>query len=384
MGNSFLPPVRYGMVGGGRGAFIGAVHRIAAAMDGHFRLVAGALSSDPERAKASGMDLGLNPDRIYASYEEMAESESKRQDGIDAVVIVTPNHMHAPPAMKFLQSGFHVICDKPLTATLSEAEQLAETAASAGKVFVLTHNYSGYPMVREARERIRQGDIGEIRLVHAEYPQDWLAEPLEHTGNKQAEWRTDPSRSGPAGCLGDIGTHAFQLLRFVTELRVASVSAELSTFVQGRRVDDNVQAMLRFENGARGMIWASQVAPGNENGLKLRVYGEKGGLEWIQADPTYLWHSPLGGNRQLITRGGAGAGPAAARVTRIPAGHPEGYLEAFATIYSEAAAAIRARDAGMPVPEAVLVPGIDDGLEGMRFIAACIESSSADSAWVRL
>ena len=384
MGNSFLPPVRYGMVGGGRGAFIGAVHRIAAAMDGHFRLVAGALSSDPERAKASGMDLGLNPDRIYASYEEMAESESKRQDGIDAVVIVTPNHMHAPPAMKFLQSGFHVICDKPLTATLSEAEQLAETAASAGKVFVLTHNYSGYPMVREARERIRQGDIGEIRLVHAEYPQDWLAEPLEHTGNKQAEWRTDPSRSGPAGCLGDIGTHAFQLLRFVTGLRVASVSAELSTFVQGRRVDDNVQAMLRFENGARGMIWASQVAPGNENGLKLRVYGEKGGLEWVQADPTYLWHSPLGGNRQLITRGGAGAGPAAARVTRIPAGHPEGYLEAFATIYSEAAAAIRARDAGMPVPEAVLVPGIDDGLEGMRFIAACIESSSADSAWVRL
>ena len=236
------------------------------------------------------MDLGLNPDRIYASYEEMAESESKRQDGIDAVVIVTPNHMHAPPAMKFLQSGFHVICDKPLTATLSEAAQLAETAASAGKVFVLTHNYSGYPMVREARERIRQGDIGEIRLVHAEYPQDWLAEPLEHTGNKQAEWRTDPSRSGPAGCLGDIGTHAFQLLRFVTGLRVASVSAELSTFVQGRRVDDNVQAMLRFENGARGMIWASQVAPGNENGLKLRVYGEKGGLEWIQADPTYLWH----------------------------------------------------------------------------------------------
>ena len=384
MGNSFLPPVRYGMVGGGRGAFIGAVHRIAAAMDGHFRLVAGALSSDPERAKASGMDLGLNPGRIYASYEEMAESESKRQDGIDAVVIVTPNHMHAPPAMKFLQSGFHVICDKPLTATLSEAERLAKTAASAGKVFVLTHNYSGYPMVREARERVRQGDIGEIRLVHAEYPQDWLAEPLEHTGNKQAEWRTDPSRSGPAGCLGDIGTHAFQLLRFVTELRVASVSAELSTFVQGRRVDDNVQAMLRFENGARGMIWASQVAPGNENGLKLRVYGEKGGLEWVQADPTYLWHSPLGGNRQLITRGGAGAGPAAARVTRIPAGHPEGYLEAFATIYSEAAAAIRARDAGMPVPEAVLVPGIDDGLEGMRFIAACIESSSADSAWVRL
>ena len=384
MGNSFLPPVRYGMVGGGRGAFIGAVHRIAAAMDGNFRLVAGALSSDPERAKASGMDLGLNPDRIYASYEEMADSESKRQDGIDAVVIVTPNHMHAPPAMKFLQSGFHVICDKPLTATLSEAERLAETAASAGKVFVLTHNYSGYPMVREARERIQQGDIGEIRLVHAEYPQDWLAEPLEHAGNKQAEWRTDPSRSGPAGCLGDIGTHAFQLLRFVTGLRAASVSAELSTFVQDRRVDDNVQAMLRFENGARGMIWASQVAPGNENGLKLRVYGEKGGLEWIQADPTYLWHSPLGGNRQLITRGGAGAGPAAARVTRIPAGHPEGYLEAFATIYSEAAAAMRARDAGMPVPEEVLVPCIDDGLEGMRFIAACIESSSADSAWVRL
>lgn len=384
MANSFLPPIRYGMVGGGRGAFIGAVHRIAAAMDGHFCLVAGALSSDPERAKASGADLGLNPDRIYASYEEMAESESNRQDGIEAVVIVTPNHMHAPPAIRFLQNGIHVICDKPLTAALGEAEQLSEIVASAGKVFVLTHNYSGYPMVREARERVRRGEIGAIRLVHAEYAQDWLAEPLERTGNKQAGWRTDPAQSGPAGCLGDIGTHAFQLLRFVTGLRVASISAELSTFVQGRRVDDNAQAMLRFENGARGTIWASQVAPGNENGLKLRVYGEKGGLEWTQSDPTYLWHSPLGGNRQLITRGGAGVGAAAARVTRIPAGHPEGYLEAFATIYSEAAAVIRANDGGAPVPEGVLVPGIEDGLEGMRFIAACIESSSANSAWVRL
>lgn len=384
MANSYLPPIRYGMVGGGRGAFIGAVHRIAAAMDGHFRLVAGALSSDPERAKASGEDLGLNPDRIYASYEEMAESESKRQDGIEAVVIVTPNHMHAPPAIKFLQTGIHVICDKPLTATLGEAEQLSEIVASAGKVFVLTHNYSGYPMVREARERVQIGEIGAIRLVHAEYAQDWLAEPLESTGNKQAGWRTDPAQSGPAGCLGDIGTHAFQLLRFVTGLRVASISAELSTFVQDRRVDDNAQAMLRFENGARGTIWASQVAPGNENGLKLRVYGEKGGLEWTQSDPTYLWHSPLGGNRQLITRGGTGVGPAATRVTRIPAGHPEGYLEAFATIYSEAAAVIRACDGDAPVPEGVLVPGIEDGLEGMRFIAACIESSSTDSAWVRL
>lgn len=384
MSGDFSPPIRYGMVGGGRGAFIGAVHRIAAAMDGGFELAAGALSSNPERSAQSARDIGLPPDRSYPDYRSMAEAESARPDGIQAAVIVTPNHMHAPCAAAFLEAGIHVICDKPLTATLDEAERLAETVSASGKVFVLTHNYSGHPMVREARERVRSGELGRIRVVHAEYVQDWLADPLEETGHKQAEWRTDPARSGPAGCLGDIGTHAYQLLRFVTGIRVDSLSAELSTFVAGRRVDDNAQAMLRFENGARGTIWASQVAPGNENGPTLRVYGEKGGLEWAQADPNYLWFTPLGEPKRLITRGGSGAGRAAERVTRVPAGHPEGYLEAFATIYSEAAKAIRAHDAGKPVPPEVLVPGIEDGLEGMRFVAACIESSSKDSAWVRL
>lgn len=383
MSGDYRPPIRYGMVGGGKGAFIGAVHRIAAAMDGCFELVAGALSSDPERAMQSGRDIGLPPDRTYPDYRSMAEAESARADGIEAAVIVTPNHMHAPCASAFLEAGIHVICDKPMTATLDEAERLAETVSASGKFFVLTHNYCGHPMIREARERVLSYGLGDIRVVQAEYAQDWLADPLEEMGHKQAEWRTDPARSGPAGCLGDIGTHAYQLLRFVTGLRVDSLSAELSTFVEGRRVDDNAQAMLRFKNGARGTVWASQVAPGNENGLKLRVYGENGGLEWAQADPNYLWYTRLGEPKQLITRGGAGAGRAAARVTRVPPGHPEGYLEAFATIYSEAAKAIRAQKEGVLEPRDILLPGIDDGLDGMRFVAACIESSSKDSAWVQ-
>lgn len=384
MSGDFSPPIRYGMVGGGRGAFIGAVHRIAAAMDGCFELVAGALSSEPERAMQSGRDIGLPPERTYPDYRSMAEAESARPDGIEAAVIVTPNHMHAPCAAAFLEAGIHVICDKPMTATLDEAERLAETVSASGKFFILTHNYCGHPMIREARERVRSYELGDIRVVQAEYAQEWLADPLEEMGHKQAEWRTDPARSGPAGCLGDIGTHAYHLLRFVTGLRVESLSAELSTFVEGRRVDDNAQAMLRFKKGARGTIWASQVAPGNENGLRLRVYGTSGGIEWAQADPNYLWYTRLGEPKQLITRGGAGAGRAAARVTRVPPGHPEGYLEAFATIYSEAALAIRAQKEGVLEPREILLPGIDDGLDGMRFVAACIESSSKDSAWVQL
>lgn len=383
MSGDFSPPIRYGMVGGGKGAFIGAVHRIAAAMDGCFELVAGALSSEPERAMQSGRDIGLPPDRTYPDYRSMAEAESARPDGIEAAVIVTPNHMHAPCATAFLEAGIHVICDKPMTATLDEAERLAETVSASGKFFILTHNYCGHPMIREARERVRSYELGDIRVVQAEYAQDWLADPLEEMGHKQAEWRTDPARSGPAGCLGDIGTHAYHLLRFVTGLRVDSLSAELSTFVEGRRVDDNAQAMLRFKKGARGTIWASQVAPGNENGLRLRVYGTRGGIEWAQADPNYLWYTRLGEPKQLITRGGAGSGRAAERVTRVPPGHPEGYLEAFATIYSEAALAIRAQKEGVLEPREILLPGIDDGLDGMRFVAACIESSSKDSAWVQ-
>ena len=381
-------PIRLGMVGGGQGAFIGAVHRMAARLDGHFALVTGALSSDPERAKASGAELGIDPDRSYGSFYEMAEKEAARLDGIEAVSIVTPNYMHYPAAKTFLEAGINVICDKPLTSSLDDAKALVETVKKSGKLFVLTHNYSGYPMIRQARQMVGEGRLGDIILVQAEYPQDWLAEPVEQTGNKQASWRTDPTRSGAGGATGDIGTHAYQLVTFVTGLRAESVAADLDRFVAGRQLDDNAHVMLRFAERdgkrAKGMIWVSQVAPGNENGLKLRVYGTKGGLEWVQADPNYLWFTPLGEPKRLLTRGGAGAGPAAAAVTRIPGGHPEGYLEAFATLYTEAAGAIRALQSGASVSGELMLPTAEDGLEGMRFIHACVRSSQDDAAWTRL
>ncbi|WP_417684112.1 Gfo/Idh/MocA family protein [Roseibium sp.] len=375
-------PIRLGMVGGGQGAFIGAVHRIAARIDGDFTLVAGALSSDPERARASGLDLGLDPERCYESFDEMAKAEADRDDGIEAVAIVTPNHMHYPAAKAFLESGIHVICDKPLTSTLEDAEALAALANASGKLFVLTHNYSGYPMIRQAREMVANGALGTIRLVQMEYVQDWLTEDLESSGQKQAAWRTDPARSGAGGCIGDIGTHAYQLGCFVSGLTSERVLADLTSFVPGRRVDDNVSVLLRFEGGAKGMLWASQVAPGNENALTLRVYGDKGGLEWHQENPNQLWFTPFGEPKRLLTRGGAGSTPAAERVTRIPAGHPEGYLEGFATIYSEAARAIRATRSQGKAPDSVIFPGIADGLSGMRFINACIRSSSSGGTWV--
>lgn len=381
-------PIRLGMVGGGQGAFIGAVHRMAARLDGHFELVAGALSSDPERALASAAEIGLDPERSYGSFEQMAEKEAQRPDGIEAVSIVTPNYLHYPAARAFLEAGIHVICDKPLTSNLEDAKALVETVKESGKLFVLTHNYSGYPMIRQARQMVREGLLGDIILVQAEYPQDWLATPIEREGQKQAAWRTDPARSGIGGAVGDIGTHAYQLMTFVTGLRVESLAADLDSFVPGRQLDDNANLMVRFEeqNGkrAKGMIWVSQVAPGHENGLKLRVYGTKGGLEWVQADPNYLWYTPLGEPKRLITRGGAGAGPAAAAVTRIPSGHPEGYLEAFATLYTEAAGAIRALQKGDPLPEGLLLPTVEEGLDGMRFIQACVNSSRNDAAWIPL
>ena len=376
--------IRLGMVGGGEGAFIGGVHRMAARLDGQFELVAGALSSDPERAKASAAALGLAPDRSYGSFAEMAKREARLKDGIEAVAIVTPNHMHYPAAREFLKRGIHVICDKPLTSTMADAKKLAALAQTSGALFVLTHNYTGYPMIRQAREMIAAGELGTIRLVQAEYPQDWLTERLEASGQKQADWRTDPQRSGAGGCVGDIGTHAYNLACFVSGLELEELSAELTTFVEGRRLDDNVQVMMRFRGGARGMLWASQVAPGNENGLRLRIYGEKGGLEWEQEQPNHLWFTPFGEPKRLITRGGAGAGAAAGRVTRVPAGHPEGYLEGFATIYQEAAHAIRAARAGKPAGPEVLYPGISDGLAGMAFIDACVRSSRANGRWIAL
>lgn len=375
-------PLRLGMVGGGSGAFIGAVHRIAARLDGEFVLVAGALSSTPEKSRASAEALGLA--RSYDDFAAMAKGEARRKDGIEAVAIVTPNHMHAAPAIEFLKRGIHVICDKPLTATMAQAKQLAKAAEKANALFVLTHNYTGYPMVRQARAMVAAGALGRIRLVQVEYVQDWLTEAAEKAGSKQAEWRTDPERSGAGGATGDIGTHAYNLACFVSGLTPEALAADLSVFVPGRALDDNAHVLLRFTGGAKGMLWASQVAPGNENGLRLRVYGEKGGLEWAQEDPNYLWHAPFGEPRRRITRNGAGAGPEAGRVSRIPPGHPEGYLEGFANIYAEAARAIRAHQADEPMPEGVVFPTLADGLAGMRFVEACVQSSRRNAGWVTL
>jgi len=378
-------PIRLGMVGGGQGAFIGAVHRMAARLDGEFALVAGALSSNPARAKASAAELGLDPARSYGSFAEMAKAEAARPDGIEAVSIVTPNHVHYPAAKAFLEAGIHVICDKPLTSTLADAKKLAAVAAKSGRLFVLTHNYTGYPMIRQAREMVQSGKLGDIRVIQAEYPQDWLTTKVEDTGAKQAVWRTDPKQSGAGGATGDIGTHAYNLARFVTGLELDQLSADLTAFVPGRLLDDNAHVMLRFKGGAKGMLWASQVAPGNENALKLRVYGTRGGLEWAQEDPNYLWYTPFGEPKRLITRSGAGASDAAGRVSRIPPGHPEGYLEGFANIYAEAARAFRAarRKGGKP-PKGVLFPTIDDGVEGVAFVEACVKSSKKNGAWTSL
>ncbi|PZQ48349.1 MAG: oxidoreductase [Rhodovulum sulfidophilum] len=376
--------IRLGMVGGGQGAFIGAVHRIAARIDDQFELVAGALSSDPERARASAAELGLDPARGYASFAEMAAAEAARPDGIEAVAIVTPNHVHAPAAKAFLAAGIHVICDKPITLDVAEAEELVAAAEASGRLFVVTHNYTGYPMIRQARELVASGALGEIRLIQVEYAQDWLTEPVERAGSKQAEWRTDPARSGAGGAIGDIGTHAYNLACFVGGSEAEELLAQLTRFVPGRALDDDAQILLRYPGGARGMLWASQVAVGNENALRLRVYGAKAGLDWAQEEPNKLWFTRLGEPKQLLTRGGAGAVPAAARVTRIPAGHPEGYLEGFATLYAEAARAIRAARAGEAPPAGVLYPTVRDGLAGMRFIAAAVASSEAGNVWTRL
>jgi predicted dehydrogenase len=377
--------LRLGMVGGGRGAFIGAVHRIAARLDDRWELVAGALSSDPERARLSGEDLLLRPDRTYGSFEEMARRERRLKDGIDAVAIVTPNHAHAAAARAFLKAGIHVICDKPLTTTRREAEQLAKLARESGLVFAVTHNYTGYPMVRQARAMVQAGELGNIRVVQVEYAQDWLATRVEETGSKQAEWRTDPARSGPAGSVGDIGSHAFNLAEFVAGDEVSTLAAELHTFVEGRRLDDNAHMMLRFASGARGMLWCSQVASGLENNLRIRVYGDKAGLDWQQENPNYLTFSPLGEPPRLIRRNGYGADAASRAASRIPGGHPEGYLEGFAQLYADVAEQIAARIEGRePDPFSLQVPGVEHGVRGVRFIEAAVRSSQRKAAWVDL
>jgi predicted dehydrogenase len=377
--------LRFGMIGGGRGAFIGAVHRIAAIMDGKAELVAGAFSSDPARSRASGEDFAIDPTRAYGSYAEMAKAEaampaSKR---LDFVVIVTPNHEHFPPAKLFLESGFNVVCDKPVTFDLAEARALRKIVAKSKKVFVLTHNYTGNVMVKQARDLVRAGDLGEIRKVVVEYPQGWLSTLLEASGQKQASWRTDPKRSGAAGCIGDIGTHAENLARYITGLPLSELCADLTTFVKGRKLDDDGNILLRFKGGAKGVLHASQICVGDENHLNIRVYGTKAGLEWNQEHPNELTVKFPDKPRQVWRRGNGYIGARAGGFTRIPSGHPEGYLEAFGNIYREAFRAIRAEVQGQPLPTDLDFPTIDDGIEGMAFIETAVKSSKLGAKWVK-
>ena len=377
--------LRMGMVGGGIGAFIGGVHRIAAAMDGEIELVCGAFSGNPEKSRASGAELGLAPDRCYEHFEEMIRREKRLHPDkrMQFVSIVTPNHLHFAPAKLALQNGFPVICDKPLSFNMKEALALEKLVAQSGLIFALTHNYTGYPMVKQARQMIRHGELGPIRKVVVEYPQGWLSTPLEQSGQKQADWRTDPARSGIAGAMGDIGTHAENLAEYITGLQITELCADISTFVPGRRLDDDGNVLLRFENGAKGILHASQIAAGEESNLNIRVYGEKGGLEWRQMEPNTLLVKWLDRPTQVYRTGVGPLYPEAQAHARIPAGHPEGYLEAFANIYRNFARALRAQAAG-EMPDPMLdFPSVRDGVRGMRFIEKVIESGKSKQKWVK-
>jgi len=372
-----MQKIRLGMVGGGQGAFIGDVHRIASRIDNRFDLVAGALSSDPTRAAESAAELGISADRSYASFADMAIAESAREDGIQAVSIVTPNHLHFPVAKAFLEAGIHVICDKPLTSTLEQAEALVEIAQNSEAMLAVTYNYSGYPMIRQAKEMVSNGMLGNIRLIQVEYAQDWLATSLETSGQKQAAWRTDPAQAGAGGSIGDIGTHAFHLAEFVSGLEAQSLLADLDSFVSGRSLDDNAHILLRYSGGTKGMLWASQIATGKENGLYLRLFGEKAGIEWKQENPNYLIFTPLNEPSQILSRGGAGTSDAIGGI-RVPAGHPEGFLEGFANLYQDIADLIQAKG---NLSDS-LVPTAQDGLRGLQFVDAAVKSNKAGSTWL--
>lgn len=377
--------LRLGMIGGGRGAFIGAVHRMAARLDDRYELEAGVFSADPQRSRDSAAELLLDSSRSYGSIDDMIKGEAARTDRVDVVAIVTPNHLHHAAAKKFLDAGFHVICDKPMTTSVADAEDLVSTAERTKRVLAVTYNYSGYPLIRQAQAMIAAGELGELRLVQVEYAQDWLTTLLEAEGQKQASWRADPKLAGAAAAVGDIGTHAFHLAEFVSGLRVAQLAADLSTHVAGRKLDDNAQMLLRFANGARGSLWVSQVAPGNENGLRLRIYGSEGGLEWSQEEPNHMRHAPYGQQPRILARGGPGLAPIAASAARIPAGHPEGYLEGFAQVYRDIADLIAAYDAQTAPPaSSLLVPTAKDGLRGVQFVHAAVESSRKNAAWINL
>lgn len=376
--------IRYGMVGGGRGAFIGAVHRIAANIDGQIELVCGAFSSDPEKSRASGRDLFLEEGRCYGSFEEMILSEKAlpADERMDFISIVTPNHMHFAPAQLALENGFHVLSDKPATFNLAEAKTLAGIIERTGLLYGLTHNYTGYPLVKQAREMVLSGALGKIRKVVAEYPQGWLATRLEESGQKQAAWRTDPARSGAAGCVGDIGTHAENLAEYITGLKIRELAADLTSFVDGRLLDDDANILLRFEGGAKGVLHCSQISVGEENNLNIRVYGEKGGLEWHQKEPNTLLVKWLDKPMEVFRTANGYLGAAAAANSRTPAAHPEGYLEAFANIYRNFASHIRAKLEGQEPSSLVLdYPKIEDGVRGMAFIEAVVSSSKHNAAW---
>jgi predicted dehydrogenase len=381
---TFMRKIRMGMVGGGRGAFIGAVHRMAAALDGQIELVCGAFSSNPEKSKASGEDLFLPADRVYGSYTEMIEKEKQLPEGerMDFISIVTPNHVHYGPAKMALENGFHVVCDKPLCFSMEEAADLVKTVKESGLIFALTHNYTGYPMVKQAKAMIKNGDLGEIRKVVVEYPQGWLSTKLEDSEQKQAAWRTDPKRSGIAGAMGDIGTHAENLAEYITGLRIKELCADLSVFVPGRLLDDDGNVLLRFDNGAKGVLHASQISAGEENDLNIRVYGTKGGLQWFQMEPNSLYVKWLDKPKETLRTGIGELYPEASAHTRIPGGHPEGYLEAFANIYRNFAYCVQAKLKGEePNPLYNDFPTVEDGLRGMQFIEKVVASSASDDKW---
>jgi predicted dehydrogenase len=378
--------LKMGMVGGGRDAFIGAVHRMAAWLDGKIELVSGAFSSSASKSKQSGEDLGLDPSRVYGDYQTMAGAEAKLPPGerIDFVTIVTPNHAHFPAAKAFLQAGFNVVCDKPMTYNLDEARELRDLVKKSGKVFALTHNYTGYPMVKEAREMIRRGDLGKLLKVVAEYPQGWLINPIDSEGQKQASWRTDPAKAGASSCVGDIGTHAENLGRYITGLEIDELCADFTTFVPGRRLEDDAAMLLRYQGGARGVLYASQISVGEENNLNIRVYGTKASLEWHQEHPNELIVKYPDAPRKIWRRGNGYVSDAAKRFTRLPFGHPEAFIEAFANIYLEAARAIEAETAGQPIPKDCDFPTVDDGVAGMAFIATAVESARKGGVWTKL
>jgi predicted dehydrogenase len=379
--------IKMGMIGGGRGAFIGGVHRMAAALDGQIELVCGAFSSNPEKSKASAADFFINPNRAYGSFEEMIMAEKKLPEGerMDFVSIVTPNHVHFAPAKMALENGFHVVSDKPLCFTMDEAKELEALVQSTGLFFALTHNYTGYPMVKQAKAMIKNGAIGTIRKVVVEYPQGWLATKIEDEGQKQAAWRTDPTKSGASGCIGDIGSHAENLAEYITGLKIKELCADLSTFVEGRLLDDDGNILLRFESGAKGILHASQIAVGEENDLNIRIYGTKGGLQWRQMEPNSLFAKWMDKPTQIFRTGVGELSPEAAAHTRIPGGHPEGYLEAFANIYRNIAFCIQAELKGeTPNPLYTDFPTVSDGVRGMEFIAKVVESSQKGAVWVEM